>query len=59
MSAYPADDVFHRGSPGASLPFLGQPFSPEALVAVMQQLLATQGSEGHAMPCERREPGYA
>lgn len=40
MSAYPADDVFHRGSPGASLPFLSKPFSAEALIAVVQALLA-------------------
>jgi two-component system cell cycle sensor histidine kinase/response regulator CckA len=40
MSAYPADDVFHRGSPGADVPFLRKPFSPESLVAAVQALLA-------------------
>jgi two-component system cell cycle sensor histidine kinase/response regulator CckA len=40
MSAYPADDVFHRGSAGPDLPFLRKPFSPEALVAAVQALLA-------------------
>jgi DNA-binding NtrC family response regulator len=40
MSAYPADDVFHRGSPETELPFLRKPFSTEALVAAVQALLA-------------------
>jgi CheY-like chemotaxis protein len=44
MSAYAADDVLHRGSPGPSLPFLRKPFSAEALVALVQQLLAAQRS---------------
>jgi two-component system, cell cycle sensor histidine kinase and response regulator CckA len=42
MSAYPPNDVFHRGSPGAGVPFLLKPFSAEALVAVLRPLLATQ-----------------
>ncbi len=42
MSAYAADDVLHRGSPGPNLPFLRKPFSAEALVALVQQLLAAQ-----------------
>jgi two-component system, cell cycle sensor histidine kinase and response regulator CckA len=50
MSAYPADDVLHRGSPGPNLPFLRKPFSPEALVGVVQQLLGKEASEGHATP---------
>ena len=40
MSAFPVNDVFHRAAPGPNLPFLSKPFSPEALVAVLQQLLA-------------------
>jgi two-component system cell cycle sensor histidine kinase/response regulator CckA len=40
MSGYPADDVFHRGSPGPDVPFLRKPFSPESLVAAVQALLA-------------------
>jgi two-component system, cell cycle sensor histidine kinase and response regulator CckA len=40
MSAYPADDVFHRGPPETELPFLRKPFSTEALVAAVQALLA-------------------
>ena len=39
MSAYPVDDVFHRGAPGPNLPFLSKPFSPDALVAVVHELL--------------------
>ena len=44
MSAYAADDVLHRGSPGPNLPFLRKPFSAEALVALVHQLLAAQRS---------------
>jgi hypothetical protein len=33
MSAFPVDDVFHRGAPGPNLPFLSNPFLPDALVA--------------------------
>ena len=40
MSGYPADHVFHRGSPGPDLPFLRKPFSIESLVAAVQALLA-------------------
>jgi DNA-binding NtrC family response regulator len=40
MSAYPAGDVFHRGPPGASAPFLLKPFSAEALAALVRDLLA-------------------
>jgi CheY-like chemotaxis protein len=42
ISAYPVNDMFHRGSPGAGLPFLSKPFSAEVLVALVQQLLAAQ-----------------
>src|SRR5262249_36294824 len=63
MSGYPTDDVFHRGSPGASLPFLLKPFSPEALVALVQQLLAAKGKDNQATrPPESQgqaELGYA
>jgi two-component system, cell cycle sensor histidine kinase and response regulator CckA len=40
MSAYPVNDIFHRGAPGPNLLFLSKPFSPDALVAVVQELLA-------------------
>jgi two-component system cell cycle sensor histidine kinase/response regulator CckA len=39
MSAYSMNDVFHRGSPGADLPFLSKPFSPEALLALVKTVL--------------------
>jgi two-component system, cell cycle sensor histidine kinase and response regulator CckA len=39
MSAYPENDVFHRGAPSPGLPFLRKPFSPEMLVAAVQRLL--------------------
>lgn len=39
MSAYPVNDVFHRGAPGPNLPFLSKPFSPEALLALVKSVL--------------------
>jgi len=39
MSAYPVNDVFHRGAPGPNLPFLSKPFSPEALLALVKTVL--------------------
>ena len=39
ISAYPVDDLFHRGAPTASAPFLQKPIAPEELLAVVQRLL--------------------
>jgi DNA-binding NtrC family response regulator len=39
MSAYPVNDVFHRGAPDPNLPFLSKPFSPEALLALVKTVL--------------------
>lgn len=39
MSAYPVNDVFHRGAPGPNLPFLSKPFSPEALLELVKTVL--------------------
>ena len=39
-SGNPVNDVFHRGAPEPNLPFLSKPFSPQALVAVVNKLLA-------------------
>jgi CheY-like chemotaxis protein len=44
MSAYSIDDVFHRGSPGPKAPFLGKPFSQEALLAVVRTTLRQPAS---------------
>jgi len=41
MSAYPVNDVFHRGAPGPNLPFLSKPFSPEALLALVKSVLVS------------------
>jgi len=41
MSAYPVNDVFHRGAQGPNLPFLSKPFSPEALLALVKAVLVT------------------
>jgi len=39
MSAYPENDVLHRGAPSPGLPFLAKPFSLESLTAAIQSLL--------------------
>jgi CheY-like chemotaxis protein len=40
MSAYPANDIFHRGAPGPGLPFLAKPFTSTELRAAIQSLIA-------------------
>jgi CheY-like chemotaxis protein len=42
ISAYPAEDIFHRGAPAPDLPFVRKPFGPEALVELVQRLLPVQ-----------------
>jgi two-component system cell cycle sensor histidine kinase/response regulator CckA len=39
ISAYPADDLFHRGAPTAAAPFLQKPIIAEELLTVVQGLL--------------------
>ena len=39
MSAYPEQDIFHRGSPSPPSPFLQKPFSSDALLLMVRQLL--------------------
>jgi two-component system cell cycle sensor histidine kinase/response regulator CckA len=39
ISAYPADDLFHRGAPTAAAPFLQKPISAQELLTVVQGLL--------------------
>jgi two-component system, cell cycle sensor histidine kinase and response regulator CckA len=39
MSAYPANDVFHRGAPARDAAFLSKPFSPEALIGLVEAAL--------------------
>ena len=40
ISAYPPDDLFHRGAPTASAPFLQKPISPEQLLKAVEGLLS-------------------
>ena len=40
MSAYPANDVFHRGAPVPNAVFLSKPFSTEALLGLVEAALA-------------------
>jgi CheY-like chemotaxis protein len=40
ISAYASDDLFHRGAPTATAPFLQKPVSPDLLLSTVQQLLA-------------------
>jgi len=39
MSAYPAEDVLHRGSPGPAFTFLRKPFSADTLLAAVSGLI--------------------
>ncbi len=39
MSAYPANDVFHRGAPVPNAAFLSKPFSLEALLGLVEGAL--------------------
>ena len=39
ISAYPVDDLFHRGAPAADAPFLQKPIIAEELLTVVQGLL--------------------
>jgi len=42
MSAYGPGDIFHRGAPDASIPFLPKPFTHQEFLAVVQGLLAAR-----------------
>jgi two-component system, cell cycle sensor histidine kinase and response regulator CckA len=42
ISAYPADDLFHRGAPAADVPFLQKPVIPEQLLQTVESLLASK-----------------
>ena len=39
ISAYPSDDLFHRGAPTLHAPYLQKPIDPEELLRVVQELL--------------------
>ena len=40
ISAYPPDDLFHRGAPSATAPFLQKPLDADELLSLVQRLLA-------------------
>jgi len=40
ISAYPSDDLFHRGAPTATAPFLQKPIMEDQLLTVVHRLLA-------------------
>ena len=42
ISAYDVNDIFRRGSPRRSAPFLQKPFPAEELITNVQQLLASR-----------------
>jgi two-component system, cell cycle sensor histidine kinase and response regulator CckA len=42
ISAYDVNDIFRRGSPRSSAPFLQKPFPAEELITNVQQLLASR-----------------
>jgi len=41
ISAYPPDDLFHRGAPSSQAPYLQKPIDAEELLRVVQQLLVS------------------
>ena len=44
ISAYPADDLFHRGAPASDAPFLQKPVSEQELLQAVERLLAVDGT---------------
>jgi two-component system, cell cycle sensor histidine kinase and response regulator CckA len=44
ISAYDVNDIFRRGSPRTSAPFLQKPFPAEGLITRVQQLLSSRSS---------------
>jgi two-component system, cell cycle sensor histidine kinase and response regulator CckA len=42
ISAYDAQDIFHRGAPSRGAPFLQKPFAPEVLLAKVRELLGAR-----------------
>jgi CheY-like chemotaxis protein len=44
ISAYDVNDIFRRGSPRSSAPFLQKPFPAEGLLTRVQQLLSSRSS---------------
>jgi two-component system, cell cycle sensor histidine kinase and response regulator CckA len=42
ISAYDVNDIFRRGSPRSSAPFLQKPFPAEGLITRVQQLLSSR-----------------
>lgn len=39
MSAYPQTDIFHRGAPSDSAPFIEKPFQPEVFMKTVRSLM--------------------
>ena len=44
ISAYDVNDIFRRGSPRTSAPFLQKPFPLEGLISIVQDLIAKRSS---------------
>jgi two-component system, cell cycle sensor histidine kinase and response regulator CckA len=44
ISAYDVNDIFRRGSPRSSAPFLQKPFPPDTLIHSVEQLLQNRSS---------------
>ena len=45
ISAYPADDLFHRGAPASDAPFLQKPVSEAELLQAVERLLTPAGTQ--------------
>jgi two-component system cell cycle sensor histidine kinase/response regulator CckA len=44
ISAYPADDLFHRGAPASDAPFLQKPVNEAELLQAVERLLAPRSA---------------
>jgi CheY-like chemotaxis protein len=44
ISAYDVNDIFRRGSPRSSAPFLQKPFALEGLVSTVRDLIASRSA---------------
>jgi two-component system cell cycle sensor histidine kinase/response regulator CckA len=43
ISAYPPNDIFSRGGPSDTKPFLQKPFTPDDLLSRVREMLAAKG----------------
>ena len=49
ISAHPIDDLFHRGAPNPTAPFLQKPILEDELLSTVRKLLSTTPSKDNAI----------